>query len=202
MAITYPLEMPAGLYPRSIEWKAENSVAYTESPFSKKLKIYDYGGKRWRATLTLPVLELHNAKRWVAWFLSLNGIEGTFYLKPSLEAAPVGSAQGTPLVKGASQTGQSLSTDGWDSSQPAVLMAGDWIQVGNFLYRVLQDVASDGSGDATIDIWPGLRSSPNDNDPITVFDAKGLFRLEQVPSVLYSVNRLAEGVTFDCIEAI
>lgn len=202
MAITYPLEFPAGLYPRSIEWKAENSVTYTESPFSKKLKIYDYGGKRWRATVTLPVMKLPNARRWIAWFLSLNGIEGTFYLKPSLESSASGSAQGTPLVKGAGQTGQSLETDGWDASQSLALMAGDWIQLGDSLYRVLQDVASDGSGNATIDIWPGLRASPSDNAPLIVNDTKGLFRLERIPSVLYNVSRLAEGISFDCIEAI
>lgn len=202
MAITYPIDWPHGLRPRSIEWKAENSVVYTESPFSKKLKIYDFGGKRWRATVTLPVMELANARRWIAWFLSLNGIEGTFYLKPSLESAPTGSALGTPLVKGGSQTGQSLETDGWDANQSQALKAGDWIQVGSFLYRTLRDVAVDGSGNATIDIWPNLRSSPSDNAPVIIYDTKGLFRLEQIPSVVYNVQRLAEGVSFDCIEAI
>lgn len=202
MAITYPLDLPHGLFFRSIEWKPENSVAFTESPFSKKLKIYDYGGKRWRASVTLPVLELHNARRWIAWFLSLNGMSGTFNLKPSLESAPRGSALGTPLVKGASQTGQSLETDGWDANQSEALKAGDWIQLGNSLYRVLQDVASDGAGDATIDIWPGLRSSPSDNEALILFDPKGRFRLADLPSTLYNVQRVAEGMTFDCVEDI
>ncbi len=45
------------------------------------------------------------------------------------------------------------------------------------LHQIVQDVDSDGSGNATLDIWPRLRVSPADNDPIVVAGCQGVFRL-------------------------
>jgi len=78
---------------------------------------------------------------------------------------PLGSAGGTPLVNGASQTGSSLVTDGWTVST-TVLKAGDIISIGtngSKVYRVTSDVTSDVSGNATINIFPDLISSPANN---------------------------------------
>lgn len=202
MAISYPLEIPGGLYLESIEWIHETSVGFTESPFSRKLKVYDNGGKRFRVSCALPVMTTTDAKRWLAFFLSLNGLEGTFRLTPSAEKFTEGSAQGTPLVDGASETGQSLSTDGWIASQTRVLAAGDWIELEGFLYRVLNDVASDGSGAATLDLWPNLRATPSDNAPITTSNPKGTFRLAELPNYAIDVNRLVNGLKFEAVEAI
>jgi len=150
----------------------------------------------------LPSMSITNARIWRAWFLSLNGMEGTFWLTPSLDATARGVATGTPLVNGASQTGQSLVTDGWTISQTGILKAGDWFQLGNYLYNVMQDADSDGTGNATFDIWPDLRSAPADNDALTVSSPKGLFRLIDIPPVPYTVNQLGEGIQFQAIEAI
>jgi hypothetical protein len=46
------------------------------------------------------------------------------------------------------------------------------------LYAVLNDVNSDGSGNAVIDIWPRLRESPENNATIFLTDCKGVFRLK------------------------
>lgn len=202
MAITFPLDFPTATGIREIEWISENSVSSTESPFSKKIKVYDHGGKRWRANITLPAMTIANARTWAAFFLSLNGLEGTFWLSPTLDATARGVATGTPVVNGGSQTGQELVTDGWTPSQTGILKEGDWIQVGNYLYRILEDEDSDGGGNATFDIWPNLRSSPGDNDPVTVSSCKGLFRLAEIPAINMTVNHIVEGLQFQAIEAI
>lgn len=202
MAISFPLDFPTATGIREIEWIGENTVASTESPWSKKIKVYDNGGKRWRVNITLPAMSITNARIWRAWFLSLNGMEGTFWLTPSLDATARGVATGTPLVNGGSQTGQSLITDGWTINQTGILKAGDWFQLGNYLYQVLQDTNSDGTGNATFDIWPNLRSAPADNAALTVSSPKGLFRLSEIPAIPYTVNQLAEGIQFQAIEAI
>ena len=109
-------------------------------------------------------------------------------------------------MKGASQTGATLLIDGCTASQSSYLAAGDYIQIGatasSQLYKVTQTAASDGSGNATLEIWPELRSSPADNAAITVNSAKGIFRLS-TNEVDWSINEASIfGLTFPAVEAI
>lgn len=202
MAITYPLDFPTAPGIRAIEWLKDVSVSRSDSPFSLGQKFYDWGGKRWRAHIELPPMTVTQARTWEAWFLSLNGPVGTFWLTPTLDKTAIGVATGTPLVNGASQTGQSIVTDGWTPSQTGILKAGDWMQIGNCIYRVLQDANSDGGGNATFDIWPSLRASPGDDDTITVTDPKGLFRLSEMPGMNIAASYFVEGTKFEAVEAV
>lgn len=72
-----------------------------------------------------------------------------------------GTGAGSPKVNGGSQTGTSLITDGWTAGS-AVLKAGDWIQIDSDpkVYQVVADATADGSGNATLTIFPALRMSP------------------------------------------
>ena len=92
-----------------------------------------------------------------------------------------GSSAGTPLVNGASQTGNTLIIDGATASQTGYLKAGDYIQLGTGitqrLHMVIDDANSDGSGNVTLNIEPALRSSPDNNLGIVVANTKGVFRL-------------------------
>ena len=75
------------------------------------------------------------------------------------------------LVAGASQTGESLNTDGWSASVTNVVRAGDVLKIAGLtpLYRVTVDANSDALGAATIKINPPIPvgSSPADNAAIT-----------------------------------
>lgn len=90
-----------------------------------------------------------------------------------LDIEKLGAGGGTPLVKGASQTGNTLLTDGWPVSTD-ILKAGDFIRATSLqrAFEVTADVTSDGSGNATVSINPTIfaGSSPVDNDPITIAD--------------------------------
>ena len=123
-------------------------------------------------------MKREDAEQLIAFMLKLNGTYGTFTLGDPLNTSPRGVGTGTPLVNGGSQTGNSLVTDGWTSGQTGILKAGDWIQLGSGstsrLYKILSDANSNGSGQATFDIWPNLRSSPADNAAITVSSPKKL----------------------------
>jgi hypothetical protein len=116
-----------------------------------------------------------------------------------------GIGTGTPLIKGASQTGNSVNTDGWTISQTGILKAGDWIQLGtassSTLHKLRQDANSDGSGNATLEIWPGIRTAPADNAAITVASCKGLWRLADNTQG-YDLDLAAiYGLSFSCVEA-
>lgn len=100
----------------------------------------------------------------------------THYLLPGSGADPNGSGGGTPLVKGASQTGTSLNTDGWTASAAVRMKAGDCFTLAGIttLFRVVSNASSDGSGDATLTIQPPIvvGASPADNAALTRTGAK------------------------------
>ncbi len=107
------------------------------------------------------------------------------------------------LVNGASQTGYDLVTDGWQASQTGIMLAGDWLQLGtgntSRLYKVMADANSDASGNATLTLWPKLRSSPADNDAITVSSPKGRFMLAQ--DIDWSIDEAhIYGLNFSAVE--
>jgi hypothetical protein len=94
------------------------------------------------------------------------GQAGTFDV--TLTGLPrLGAGGGTPLVNGNGQTGTSLITDGWPNST-TVLKAGDFFSIAgdNKVYQATADVASNGSGQATISLYPSLRRIAYDNSAI------------------------------------
>ena len=173
--------MPASPAFRAARWERESAVAVSQSPFTYAQQAQVWDGQRWLATVSLPVMQLAAASEWEAFFGKLNARQGTFLMGHPLRAAPRGVGTGTPLVNGASQTGRSLVTDGWTAGQTGILKAGDMIQLGSAstarLYQILADANSDGSGNATFDVWPEIATAWDDNAAITVTAPKGVFRL-------------------------
>lgn len=205
MSITYPLALPTVTGLQSIRLFARPTVAVAESPFTGQQQVQRHAGQRWMASVSLPPMPRAAAEEWWTFQLKLNGIEGTFLLGDPAGATARGIATGTPLVKGASQTGNSLITDGWTISQTGILKAGDYIQIGSGasarLYKNLNDVNSDSNGDATLDIWPRLRSSPADNAPIVVSSCQGVFRLGANEVLADIDTAMIYGMSFTCTEA-
>jgi hypothetical protein len=209
MAITYPLALPTVTGIAQITLTARNSVAVTSSPFTFKQQILQHQGSRWEATITLPPMQRANAETWISFLISLYGQYGTFLLGDPIGATARGSAAttpGTPLVNGASQTGNTLNIDGAPNSATGYLKAGDYIQLGSAstsqLYKVLADANSNGSGEVSVDIWPALRSSPTDNSTVVVSSAKGLFRLT-TPESSFSIDTASfYGLAFAAVESL
>lgn len=185
MAISYPLTLPTATGFRDLTITADSAVAVTESPWTYKRQVQKNQGQRWMFEVTLPIMNRDDADEWESFFLKLNGQEGTFLMGDPARTSARGIATGTPVVKGGSQTGNSLVTDGWTTSQTGILKANDYIQLGTGstarLYRNLSDVNSDSNGDATLDIWPAITAAntPNDNATIVVSSTVGVFRLTE-----------------------
>ena len=206
MAISYPLALPTTTGIAKIRISANNVVGVSQSPFTSKQQVYKFSGQFWEAEISLPPMKRADAEYWISFLLKLNGSYGTFLLGDPNGATARGVATGTPLVKGASQTGSELITDGWTTSTTGILKAGDYIQLGSGssakLHKVLDDVNSDSSGNATLTLWPDLRSAPADNAAITVSGAKGLFRLSTNQQD-WNVNEASiYGMTFPAREAL
>lgn len=213
MAITYPLSLPTTIGVANITFTAENAMAISESPFTFNQQVLYHPGQRWKASISLPPIKRQDAEDWIAFLLSMKVNPGlsvpSFLLGDPNGATPRGSAAttpGTPLVNGANQTGNTLAIDGLPINTTNYLRAGDYIQLGSgataTLHKVLTQTDSNASGQATVDIWPSLRSSPADNATVTVSGCKGRFRLSNSVQQ-WQINEISSyGITFDCVEVL
>lgn len=206
MAITYPLTWPTALGFATFRFIYRNAVGRNESPFNFAEQVYDWGGQIWEIEGTMPVMERATAEIFNAFLAALKGRKGTFLVPFPGQGTPLGLATGTPLVKGGSQTGSSLITDGWTVSQSPIIKAGSLFSLGTGtstrLYKILQDANSNGSGDATLDIWPDLRSSPADNAALDLTDPYGLFRMASNVQPIDINNDSQQTFSFRAIEAL
>tara|TARA_Y100000114_G_scaffold64448_1_gene59023 strand:+ start:777 stop:1400 length:624 start_codon:yes stop_codon:yes gene_type:complete len=206
MAISYPLTLPSHVKPSSITFRAVNTVGMSMSPFTYQQQVIAHAGQRWECDVTLPAMSRADAEQWVAFLVSLRGRFGTFTLGDPVSASPRGSAGGTPLVNGASQTGVTLNIDGCTASQTGWLKAGDYIQLGTggsaTLHKVLADADSNGSGEVSLDLWPFIRTAPSDNASVVVTNTVGQFRLASNEQN-WNINEASiYGITFGAVEAI
>lgn len=206
MTITYPLTFPSDLHFTEMTVTLRNSSAKNTSPFSLEEQVYDFGGEVWEVSGSMPPMNRLQAEKYNSFLMSLRGQVGTFLMPIAGAETPNGLWGGTPLVNGGSQTGDELDIKGLPISQTNTAKAGDFISLGTGvntrLYKVLADANSDGSGNMTVTIAPRLRTSPSDNDPVTVTSAKGVFRLkEQTASYEASASNLY-GLSFECREAL
>lgn len=154
-----------------------NTTAFT-SPLSQSVQTIEMPGARWRFSFALNDLAEADSALVQGFLAQLRGQAGRFYLHNLARPTPRGSATGTPLVKGASQTGTSIATDGWTPSQAGILKVGDFFKIGDELKMVVgADVASDSGGNATIVFEPPIRSSPADNSAIATGSPTAIFKL-------------------------
>jgi hypothetical protein len=182
MALSYPLTAPASPPPRRLQIKPAAIVGMSMSPFTGEQQIQAHQGAWWEAELDLPPMKRAAAAAWVGMFMALNFREGSFTL-PAYPTTPLGVASGTPLVNGNGQSGKSLATKDWGSGVTGIVRAGDLFQLGSggsaHLYMVAQDANSSIGSTATLEIWPRLRVSPANDDPLTFNNPVGQWRLKE-----------------------
>lgn len=204
MAISYPLQIPGVPGPVRVSFTAISSVGVNRSPWTFQTHVQEHPGQSWSAEITLPLMERAAAEEWIGFLLALNGQTGTFLLGDPAAKEPRGVAVGNPKVNGAqSAQARTLNTKGWQISTTGIMKKGDYIQIGSRLYKLLLDADSDGSGDSTFDIWPSLREPVADDDGIGITSCRGLFRLGQNITPLFSADDAKlYNISFGAVEAI
>lgn len=206
MTISYPLTLPTTATAARLRLLGRSVVGASASPFTFETQVQAHQGQRWEADIELPPMKREDAEAWVAFLLSLNGRQGTFTMGDPVGRTPRGSAGGTPLVKGASQTGQALAIDGCPLSTTGWLLPGDYIQLGSgsatHLHKVLVSADTNGAGEVTLDIWPRLREAPADNLAVTISSCLGLWRLASNEMAWDIGEAEFYGIRFSAVEAL
>lgn len=201
MAISFPITLPSGAV-RGVDWTMLDAVGLGESPYTFSQEVFEHPGKRWGIEVQLIPMKRAAAEEWVAALASLRGRRGTFYFSDPLGSTGRGAFGGTPLIKGAGQTGGTILIDGASNNITNWIRKGDWVQIGTGLHKSLTDANSNGSGEVTLELWPGPRTAPADNDPVTVSGAKGIFRLTSNERRYNTGLAQIYGLSFSAVEAL
>lgn len=206
MAVTYPISLPSAPGFTRVSIRPRSAVGMFASPFTYQQQVFAHQGQAWSGEFELPPMTRAEAAPWVAALVSLNGTEGTFYFGDPAWTTARGTATGTPVIKGAAETGYDIDTDGWTAGVTGILKAGDWVQIGTTtsakLHMVMVDANSDGSGNSTLTLWPRVRTAFADNAPLTVTSPKGIWRVAGGVPWGVSTDALIYGLTVQCMEAL
>jgi len=162
----------SGTFPTSPAFQSLNIQSIQPTLISRTIsgrrQSRQIGGQLWKMTATFPPMTRAQFAPIYAFIVAQRGRYESFSLVPPVVGNPQGSAAGTPLVNGASQTGRSLETDGW-SQNTAIFKAGDYLKLaGNDkVYMVTADATTAVSSSAlTLTIEPALVASPANNEVI------------------------------------
>jgi hypothetical protein len=194
MALSYPLDTPTTIGIESIELRAVNAVAVSQSPFTYKQQVISHGGQKWEASVTIPSVHRDKAAEWKALLVGLKGQVGTFLLGDPDYATPQGTVSSCTLTGDAGDETVSVVMTG-------SLKAGDYIQLGSGSSAKLHQVLLDQNGDGSLEIWPALRS--NYTGATVVFNnPKGVFRLSNNVTSWSINNASIYGISFEAVEAL
>ena len=194
MALNYPLSTPTTIGIESIELRAVNAVAVSQSPFTYKQQVISHGGQKWEASVTIPSVHRDKAAEWKALLVGLRGQVGTFLLGDPDYATPQGTVSSCTLTGDAGDETVTVVMTG-------TLKAGDYIQLGSGSSAKLHQVLLDQDGDGSLEIWPALRS--NYTGATVVFNnPKGVFRLSNNVTSWSINNASIYGISFEAVEAL
>jgi len=195
--LTWPVLSRAA--PRLVRWGLTSNTMSFNSPLSGAMQTVEMPGARWRCSFTMENLVEADAALLQALLVQLRGQANRLLLHNFARPTPRGTATGTPLVNGASQTGVSLITDGWTAGITA-LRTGDFFGVNGELKMVTADAVADGSGNCTISFEPPLRSSPADNAALTTTKPLAIFMLSSPDSGWDTQPYRLSNVPIDLVE--
>lgn len=176
------VSLPAKLAMRSVEFSFSDAVGSVTSEFTGQVQAQEWpGADSWSVTVGMAPLMQLEADDWMATLMQMRGMANAIQMADPLKLTPRGSVAGTPLIDnsvtgGNAAMSQTLGLKGFTASAAGVLMRGDNIQVGYRLHRVLDQVDADGSGKATVAIYPSLREIPTDSSALITSNCMGIFR--------------------------
>jgi len=194
MALSYPLNTPTTIGIESIELRAVNAVAVSQSPFTYKQQVISHGGQKWEASVTIPSVHRDKAAEWKALLVGLKGQVGTFLLGDPDYATPQGTVSSCTLTGDAGDETVTVVMTG-------TLKAGDYIQLGSGSSAKLHQVLLDQDGDGSLEIWPALRSDYT-GATVVFNNPKGVFRLSNNVTSWSINNASVYGISFEAVEAL
>lgn len=164
------------IIPNACDWGLESNTQNARAELNGAVQTLALPGDIWAGTLTFSNKIGSEARLLQAFLTSLRGQAGRFYLSPPAYTR-AGVATGTPLVKGANQTGLSVNIDGCATLVTGWLLAGDYFQIGSELKMLTSDANTNSNGETTLNFVPPIRVSPGDNSSVIVLNPVAIMML-------------------------
>jgi len=192
LAISYPLSTPTTIGFESIELRAVNAVATSQSPFTYKQQVISHTGQRWEASVNIPSVRRDLAAEWKAFLTALKGQTGTFLLGDPDYSNPRGDVSSCTL---SGSSGDETAT----VVMTGTLKAGDYIQLGSGSTAKLHQVLIDQTDNGNLEIWPSLRKDYT-SEIVTFSNPRGVFRLSSNMTSWNINSSSAYGISFEAVE--
>ena len=204
---TYPLAMPTTPNFVKSEWSISRAVAVSSSPFTYSSQVYKFTGAKWSAVVSLPPMKREQAVEWQSFFMRLQGQFGTFLMGDPDASAVRGTIANTVAVNADQDVGAyDVTIDGADASESQLFKTGDYVQfnsgANSKLHMIIADVASNGSGVATLPIEPPLSAALLNNATVSYASPKCVMRMTN-NELTWSASHISlYGVSFSCEEVL
>lgn len=204
---SYPLTMPTS--PSNFttsEWTIRRTVAVSTSPFTYGSQASDFGGSQWATTVQLPPMKREDAVAWQVFFMQLHGRLGTFKLGDPDAKTIRGGLNSITNVNGVHSVGAYSVTIENATPSTLIFKVGDYIQFGSGatqkLHMVTADCTSNGTGQATVEIEPPLKSALADDSSIIYTNAQAIMRMDS-NDLTWNADKVSlYGISFSCSEAL
>jgi hypothetical protein len=173
-----PIPVPPELLRATrISWTMDMAHGLAESPFSGQGQTQRGLLERWKFEMTIQRMNRRRAQIAQGFFMELEGNLGTFLMHDPASAEPLGRALGSPvLAANAAARAATISVAGWVPNISCILHAGDWVQIGEQLCKVVKHADSSPDGTCGLTIWPKLMLPLPAGTVIKTRPAQGIFR--------------------------
>jgi hypothetical protein len=174
MIIDWP-NLPA-MRPESVEWSPPVfPELVSTSPFNQSTQAQVMGAPYYVVKISIGSRRRTEVPAFEALIAQFARTSDRIRLWDWRWEAARGLATGAPLVNGGGQTGSAIATDGWTASTAGLLLPGDYVGLSGQLRRVVQQVDSNGAGQAVLNLDAPVRTSPADNAAVVLARPTSLF---------------------------
>ncbi len=184
LAITFPIAAPLD-FVTELDVSEFNASSYITSPFTGRGVTQEFEGEYWSCTLRYRNLDRQQGQSLSAFRSALRGSAGSFVAPfPGIDNA-LGEARNMPsspsVDVGVAEGSRQLPIRDAIADIEGYFVAGDILQVGPnsrpHWHRILQDVDTDSTGRAMIDVWPVIREGTQTGDQVSYARPLCLFKL-------------------------
>lgn len=187
--------------PTRVEWRLISRTQMHMSPLTGAIQTQELPGGHWSVTLAYDTLLQNDARFLEAWFAAMRGRAGRVAIHNMGRPLPYGVGGGTPVVNG-SASGATIPVRGAPTSTTNWLRAGDLVGLSGTVHRLLADANTDASGNASLSVFPVLRTTAADGAALTLVRPTIVARLlDDVQGRAYRRGGTAD-ITIDLVEAL
>jgi hypothetical protein len=188
MPLSFPTQSSGKTLIQNVSMRLRRTVAVTESPFTYDQQVFEHQGARWEAEVTLRPLSHSEARSVEAFIVALKGRSGTFNFGHPLHN----------ISKSISLSAATAVRDETISATGDAVDAGNYFQLGDYLYMVTEDF----SGSGSMSVQPPIRQVIADATQLDFSLPQSTWRMSSNDIGWSTDVASTYGFTFAFIEAI